>query len=261
MTSEKTPLKNLVIDGFNNINNEQAKHIASATLDRMKNLSKKAMDGDRSIRFLALLAAMFIFVTSATGIISSVFTFHFVNAVLDIYLAFFGVLIIVLESNQTQLAFGGPMLKSIHTFLSKNFQIFDFVTGRGCFYFFTGTLKLTQHDILSLISGSFMCFVGFIYCVFGHRAYKMLKNAQKETRSDEELKLLFNGADKDNSNTIDCDEFKFLIQALGLELSSRETELAFMLMDKDDDRKIEFVEFKTFWKHSHNDETSFSMLV
>jgi len=261
MASEATPLKNVVMDGLNNINNDQAKLIASATLDQMKNLSKKAMDGDRSIRFLALLAAMFIFVTSTTGIIGSVFSFHFVNAVLDIYMAFFSILIIVLESNQTQLAFGGPMLKLIHSFLSKNFQIFDFVTGRGYFYFFTGILKLNQHDMLSFISGSFMCFVGFIYCVFGHRAYKLLKNAQKETRSDEELKSLFNGADKDNSNTIDGDEFKYLIQALGLELSSRETELAFMLMDKDDDRKIGFVEFETFWKQSNSDETSFSMLV
>jgi len=245
-----------------NIDSDKAKEIASQAFFRMKEISQKAIDGDLNIRLLAILSAVCVLVTSITSITGRLITLHFVNAVIDFYTACFCLIVISIETNEKDcIYFGGSIIRSIHGFMSKNFQFFDHITGRGVFYFFIGTLKITQPGLFSLLSGILMSVIGAMYCYFGHRASQVLKKSQVQFRSKEELKLLFHDTDHDNSGTIDLDEFKCLIQVLGLQLNKREMELAFMIMDKTQSQTIGFDEFTEFWERSKNDNPYLDFLV
>lgn len=241
---------------------EVATEAASEALTKMKTLSDKLVNGDMHIRVMAILAAVFVLVTSLSDIFIRMLTLHFVNAVIDVYTAFFCLIVISIETNENDvIAFAGSMIRSIHAFMAKNFQIFDYITGRGAFYFFIGTLKVTQHGLLSLISGILMSVTGLMYCYFGYRAAKMMKASHSEIKTEEDLKSLFDTADADSSGHIDLEEYKCLIQILGIALNKRETELAFMLMDKDGSGTIGFDEFSEFWNSSKNGGSSLSLLV
>jgi len=245
-----------------NIDSDKAKEVASMALSKMKVISQKAIDGDLNIRLLAILSAVCVLVTSITSITGHFLTLHFVNAVLDLYTASFCLIVISIETNEKDcIYFGGSIIRSIHGFMSKNFQFFDHVTGRGAFYIFIGTLKITQLGLLSLLSGIFMTIIGLMYCYFGHRASQILKNSQVQFRSEEELKSLFYTSDHDHNGTIDLDEFKCLIQVLGLQLNKREMELAFMIMDKTRSQAIGFDEFNNFLSYSKNGNSYLDCLV
>jgi len=64
----------------------------------------------------------------------------------------------------------------------------------------------------------------------------------------DELRAEFDRFDTDKNGTIDEDEFSALVASLGVQFTPEQTQTAFLAIDIDGNRRIDFREFKGWWK-------------
>ena len=103
-----------------------------------------------------------------------------------------------------------------------------------------------------------MIFVGLVYVIVGRSTLKSLREAQKTVYTQSQLKSKFSKVNKNGSDSLDLVEFRDLVvNQLGLSLTARETEIAFMMVDKNADQRISFDEFKKFWNNTESQSALF----
>jgi hypothetical protein len=166
-----------------------------------------------------------------------------VITVLVVILSFF---IIILEG---RFIASSPLSARAHlrNIMTRNFNIFRFLWGRGILYIVTGALTVTQIWLMTIISGAFMILLGFLaICVGGHASRKF--STLRNSLSDESYLLLtFSYYDSDGDGFLVPYEFANLLHNLGMELDDRYNLKAFNAIDTDGDRKISFEEFCDWW--------------
>jgi len=74
-----------------------------------------------------------------------------------------------------------------------------------------------------------------------------LSDLRKSLISEDDLRRKFQEVDVDESGTIRKSQFKTLTVNMGLDLSRREVEAAWMYLDKDDVGDISYEEFQSWW--------------
>lgn len=190
------------------------------TKDKASELRREAQDGDNSLRFLALVGGMACVVVGTLELVSRFMRLDVVGALIDIYIILLGVLVVLLEGKKMFLSAGA--VDRIH----KYALFLQFVWGRGAIYFICGTLQLYQVDLLNLIVGSYMCFVGGLYIVVGQRTATKLKTLRQSIFSERDLRTKYIQADIDGDG-LNLQQFRGLCVSLGLDLTRRETEAAF----------------------------------
>mmetsp|Transcript_24248 Transcript_24248/g.57415 ORF Transcript_24248/g.57415 Transcript_24248/m.57415 type:complete len:293 (-) Transcript_24248:209-1087(-) len=190
------------------------------TKEKASELKREAQDGDNSLRFLALMGGMASIVVGILELVTRFMRLDIVGALIDLYIILLGVLVVLLEGKKMFLSAGA--VEKIH----KYALFLRFVWGRGAIYFVCGTLMLYQIDLLNLIVGCYMCFVGGLYIFVGQRTATKLKSLRKSIYSEHDLRTKYLQADI-NGDGLNLQQFRGLCVSLGLDLTRRETEAAF----------------------------------
>eukprot|EP00523_Entomoneis_sp_CCMP467_P010566 CAMPEP_0168735374 /NCGR_PEP_ID=MMETSP0724-20121128/9299_1 /TAXON_ID=265536 /ORGANISM="Amphiprora sp., Strain CCMP467" /LENGTH=173 /DNA_ID=CAMNT_0008782513 /DNA_START=264 /DNA_END=785 /DNA_ORIENTATION=+ len=131
--------------------------------------------------------------------------------------------------------------------MTRNFNIFRFLWGRGLLYAAAGVLCVSQMYIVNICAGAFMIAVGLCSLVVGIHASRKFAALRNSLADESYLALVFSNYDHDNDGYIHPSEFALVLADLGMELDDRYTLKAFHVIDTDDDRRISFDEFSHWW--------------
>lgn len=208
------------------VSSKNAAEAGSFAKSTARDLQDNLMQGNWSLRVLALLGGLAMIVVSVLGFISHVFGFNWISAIFDVYTFFLGIMIVILESG-TKLSFMSRVTGKIY----RNAKFLTYLWGRGIVYFVAGSLEVSQREFLDLIVGGYVCFVGILFIVIGRRAGKKLASVRRTACTAEQLQENFAKADLDGKGSLTVSQFGELTKSLGLDLNQREVEAAFMQLD------------------------------
>jgi uncharacterized membrane protein HdeD (DUF308 family) len=218
------------------------------TKEKALELKKEAQDGDHSLRFLALIGGLACVVVGLLELISRFMRLDVVGSLIDLYIVILGLIVIILEGKNMLLS--AQFVERIH----KYALFLKFLWGRGALYFVIGTLQLYQIDLLNLISGGWMCFVGVLYILVGRRTANKLKSLKKNIYSEHTLRTKYHEANIEGDG-LNLSQFRGLCFNLGLDLTRRETEAAFdYISRKSSGEKLCYEDFQAWWNESDVDE-------
>jgi hypothetical protein len=260
--SEGTPLVSQATAGnaLDNVNrmvskmftHENIELASTAANDKLKALQKQVRDGDFSIRLAALVAGLTLVASAGFGFMGLVLSFHVTNAILEFYTFVLGFIMLALESRgfvRQQAASSTQQTTLMETCYRNVFKyayFLKFVAGRGGLYVVAGSLQLAQHSFVDHCVGGFVMIVGVLYIVVGHDTAQKLQKL-RQSLSEQTLRSKFTEADTDGNGTLSLDNFKVLVDHLGIPLSRREREVAFLTMDLQDKGAVSFEEFQAWW--------------
>jgi hypothetical protein len=228
---------------------ENIERAGTYTRDKAVELRNQAQEGDQSLRVLGLMGGIATIGIGVLELITRFLRLDMVAALIDLYIVILGIIVVVLEGKNILLS---------ESFVEKIFKyamFLKFLWGRGTLYFVCGTLQLYQIDLLNLIVGVYMCFVGGLYIIVGQRTATKLKSLRKSIYSDHILQTMYCDADVDHDG-LDLLQFRGLCNSLGLDLTRRETEAAFAHIQKSSNssKKLSFQDFQSWWNESSADE-------
>ena len=227
---------------------ENLEAAANHTKEKAIELKKEAQDGDHSLKFLALIGGFACVVVGILELVSRFMRLDVVGALIDCYIIILGLVVIILEGKNKLLS--AQFVDRIH----KYALFLKFLWGRGALYFVVGTLQLYQIDLLNLISGGYMCFVGVLYIVVGRRTANKLKTLKKYIYSEHTLRAKYQEANIEGDG-LNLSQFRGLCFNLGLDLTRRETEAAFdYISTKSNGDKLSYEDFQAWWNESDADE-------
>jgi hypothetical protein len=189
-----------------------------------------------------------VIVVSSMEFFVNIMTFNIIGALIELLTLLLGIVVILLEGKSFILSTGA--VNRIH----KYALFLKFLWGRGCLYFICGALQLYQLDLWNALSGVYMCAVGILFVLVGQRTAYKLKTLRKSLYSEQTLHSKFSQADIDGDGGLDLHQFRTLTLTLGLDMTRRETEAAFMHMHKaDNGEKLTYDEFKAWWNATDAD--------
>jgi hypothetical protein len=223
---------------FTKANFEKAGNVVSGKAAELKT---QAQDGDQSLRLLAFLGGVILIVVAGMEFTGKLLSLNIIGAFIEIYTFLIGVVVIILEGKDMILS------TNLQNRIYKYALFLKFLWGRGCLYFICGTLQLYQIDLLNLVSGGYMCFVGVLFIVVGQRTAYKLKSLRKSLYSEQTLHEKFVQADIDGDEGLDLHQFRNLTLSLGLDMTRRETEAAFSHIKNTDKEKLSYGEFQAWW--------------
>jgi hypothetical protein len=227
---------------------ENLEKAGTFTKEKAVELRNQAQDGDQSLRVLGLMGGLATIVIGVLELITRFLRLDIVGALIDLYVIILGVIVVVLEGKNMFLS--ETFVERIH----KYALFLKFLWGRGSLYFVCGTLQLYQIDLLNLVVGAYMCFVGGLYIVVGQRTATKLKSLRKSIYSDHILQTMYCNADIDGDG-LDLTQFRGLCNSLGLDLTRRETEAAFSHIQRSNSsKKLSFQDFQAWWNESSVEE-------
>lgn len=102
--------------------------------------ARSFVNGNASIRVLALAGGLILCVDSLTTFLGNLLDLNVNRAIIDIYAFAVGFAAVVMESDQNAV----PYAEKTRAIIGKNFGIVRTVTGRGLFYGVAGSLELSD---------------------------------------------------------------------------------------------------------------------
>ena len=206
----------------------------------------EAEEGSAFIRVPAFFGALGLIVTAivATVLEKDAFAFHAI--VMGICVLIMGLFILILDG---RFLVSNPLSTRAHlrNILTRNFNMFRFVWGRGLLYVMAGVINISQMWLMTMISGAFMVVVGIIAIIVGVHASRKFAALRNSLADESFLLLVFSNYDSDGDGSLEPNEFALLLADLGMELDDRYTLKAFNVIDSDSDRRISFEEFNHWW--------------
>jgi EF-hand domain pair len=124
--------------------------------------------------------------------------------------------------------------------------------GRGAVFVITGLLEIWMRSLLDLIVGFFAIYVGFLYLWSGKQAMEKMEEALRTAQASGNISLetiqeMYANADVDGKGGLSLSQWRLFIESLGMQLSKKESEAAFMLMDKNRDGRMSYDEVHRWW--------------
>mmetsp|Transcript_5211 Transcript_5211/g.15316 ORF Transcript_5211/g.15316 Transcript_5211/m.15316 type:complete len:252 (-) Transcript_5211:853-1608(-) len=200
-------------------------------------------DGPVTFRVLCLVGGLLMVFQGFFGFIGHFFTLSPLHAVIEVYMAFFGCIIIVLEGRN----FLYPQW--LRDVIGREAKFLTLLNGRGGFYFFLGTLLLSQWpDLGDSILGLYMMSMGLVMLVVGSHAKSKLDRMKNHLTDEATVRREFDRFDADKSGSLSITELAELCKALNSELDKNELEASLIQLDKNGDGSISFDEFLAWWK-------------
>lgn len=206
----------------------------------------EAEEGSAFVRVPAFFGALGLIATLVTAMVmeDDAFSSHaIVMGICDVIMAFF---VLVLDGRFLST---NPLSTRAHlrNIITRNFNMFRFVWGRGILYILAGVLNIAQMWLVTMISGAYMVFVGLIAIIVGVHASRKFAALRNSLADESFLLLVFSNYDSDGDGYLAPNEFALLLSDLGMELDDRYTLKAFNVIDTDSDRRISFDEFNHWW--------------
>ena len=118
------------------------------TKEKVMELRAQAQEGDKSLRFLALVGGIGCIVVGLFELTSRIMRLQLVGAIIELYAILLGTVVVILEGKDMLLS------KSLVQYINKYALFLKFLWGRGALYFICGTLQLTQIDLFNLAAGT-----------------------------------------------------------------------------------------------------------
>lgn len=88
--------------------------------------------------------------------------------------------------------------------------------------------------------------VGVMYIIVGYQTASKLTELRRSL-AEQTLRSKFEESDKEGDGKLSPEDFKRLTESVGMNLSRREREVAFLCMDREDKGAITFTDFTTWW--------------
>jgi len=220
--------------------------------DRVRELRENLDEGSLSLRILALIGGLAMTVVSALGFLADVFMLKWISAVFQIYTFIFGIIMLILESSRQLSCF-----RRLETSLFKNALFLKYVWGRGIIYFFFGTIMISLRDWLDVVTGLYVCAVGVIFTLVGRSAAAKLSDARRKSVPVAALQEQFAIADVDGKGSLTVDQFRVLIENLGMDLTRREVESAFSQIDDGANNRVQYETFVRWWTNEATETDAF----
>jgi len=252
LTHPFTGLSNAVTGS---ITNSATKSITKVATQEMEDFKNFVTDGHWSWQVLGCFGGILMTIAGVYNLLYDILGLDVVDAVVDAYVAAFGVLSICLEYKQNLLG------EDFDVFLKDEFKFIYKPYGRAFLYVLFGLLMFSETgSIVYMIAGPYVTLVGaFIFYVAmqAEKQYAVMKAAHK--LDDTHLRSEFNKADKGSflskDGKLDSKEFAVLYKDLlhlGGPPSINELQMALLEIDKNNDGKISFDELKA-WYHKKVD--------
>ena len=232
-------LSNLAKEAMTKENLEQVSKVAA---ERVDEISASLMTGSTPIRALALMGGVAMAFFAGAGILAAIFSFSISRIVMEIYAFFFGLAMIVMESQQ--------VVKIPTEYMDKLYKyclFLKYIWGRGGLYMITGSLQAAQGGLFNFVVGLYVMAVGVLYILVGRASAKKLSEMKHSIFSKETLQAKFKKFDTDRSGALTMQEFGELVHSLDLDMTKREKEGIFFHLDTNDDDKLEYDEFIQWW--------------
>ena len=174
--------------------------------------------------------------------------FKWISAIFEIYIFILAIAMIILEYGRSLTFFS-----KLEATLYKHALFVKYVWGRGVLYFIAGTLTIALGHLIALIVGTYVCLVGILFILVGRSTAKKLATAKKDARrsavTPEQLQEKFAIADLDGKGALSKEQFGMLItEDLGLDLTRREVESAFLQLDCESRGRISYESVLKWWK-------------
>ena len=206
----------------------------------------EAEEGSAFIRVPAFLGALGLIVTLIVAMVleEDAFTFHAI--VMGVCVLIMGLFIMILDG---RFLVTNPLSTRAHlrNILTRNFNMFRFLWGRGLLYIIAGVLNIAQMWLITMISGGVMILIGIVAIIVGVHASRKFAALRNSLADESFLLLVFSNYDGDGDGYLAPNEFALLLADLGMELDDRYTLKAFNVIDTDSDRRISFEEFNHWW--------------
>lgn len=206
----------------------------------------EAEEGSSFIRIPAFLGALGLLGTAFAGFATEDDAWNAHAIVMGMCVIIMSIFILILDG---RFMASNPLSTRAHlrNIITRNFNMFRFVWGRGLLYIIAGVLNIAQMWTITMISGFFITFVGLLAILVGVHASRKFAALRNSLADESFLLLVFSNYDADGDGYMAPHEFALLLADLGMELDDRYTLKAFNVIDTDSDRRISFDEFNHWW--------------
>jgi hypothetical protein len=206
----------------------------------------EAEEGSAFVRVPAFFGALGLIGTVIAAMVVEDDAFSSHAIVMGVCVIILGLFIAVLDG---RFLATNPLSTRAHlrNILTRNFNMFRFVWGRGLLYIIAGVLNIAQMWLITMISGAYMVTVGLISIIVGVHASRKFAALRNSLADESFLLLVFSNYDSDGDGYLAPNQFALLLADLGMELDDRYTLKAFNVIDTDSDRRISFDEFNHWW--------------
>jgi len=208
---------------------------------QLKEIRALATDGPLSFQVLAMLGGVAMTLQSVFGSLGKFMSFSPLRMLIELYCGIFGLLIFVLEGKRY--AFTLKFQKIVHEYA----KFLSYTWGRGLFYMFAGSLMFSQVNMMDMLVGGYMVFIGATSVVVGRHTASKLTDLKHTMGSEKVVKAKFNEMDKDGNGSLDSRELAALCASLGSPLDHNELCASISVMDIDGNGKISWEEFYNWW--------------
>mmetsp|Transcript_15304 Transcript_15304/g.20176 ORF Transcript_15304/g.20176 Transcript_15304/m.20176 type:complete len:257 (+) Transcript_15304:92-862(+) len=213
-------------------------------------------EGNWSLRVLALIGAMAMMSVSVLGILADLVRLNWIAVIFEIYCFLLGVVIIILEYGQQLSCFA-----RMESGLYKNALFLKYVWGRGLLYFVAGTLELSQRTFIDICIGLYVSFIGILFILVGRSAASKMAEARRSSVTSEEMQEKFAIADMDGKGSLTVEQFAALTKNLGMDLTRREVESAFIQLDCDKSGRVSYETVMYWWNNEASETDDFQVVV
>mmetsp|Transcript_15606 Transcript_15606/g.23702 ORF Transcript_15606/g.23702 Transcript_15606/m.23702 type:complete len:272 (+) Transcript_15606:92-907(+) len=214
------------------------KSYMKCTAEKVRDLATK---GPLSFRVLAFLGGIAMVVSSLLDIVQQFLAFHPVNTLIALYTTVLGLIIVFLEGKE----WACPV--SFQRSIRHYAKFLEFTWGRGCLYFFAGSLQFTRWGIVNMLVGGLMCSVGMTAIIVGQSTAEKLNKLRASLKDKQALEDEFNKLDTKGDGCLSPNQLAILANNLGLDLERNELVAAVTVIDKNGNGNIAFEDFYLWW--------------
>ncbi|KAL7572416.1 hypothetical protein ACA910_006595 [Epithemia clementina (nom. ined.)] len=228
----------------------QQNHLNSLFNGHLMKWKYEAEEGSSFLRVPAFLGALGLMTATVVTLVMEPDSWTTHSIVMSVCILILSLFVLILDS---RFLASNPLNARAHlrNIMTRNFNIFRFLWGRGLLYMAAGTLTVAQMWPVCIYAGAYMIFVGLIAVIVGVHASRKFAALRNSLADESFLLLVFSNYDSDGDGCINPSEFAVLLSDLGMELDDRYTLKAFHVIDTDDDRRISFEEFSHWWSSGY----------
>jgi hypothetical protein len=251
--------------------------LINETSDKLK---KAKADGPLTFRTLGLLGGLAMILSNGLGIFDRFFSFKFAGSLVAAYGLFFGIISKLLVERKWDYISSWRKLKTVvgltshfiihccfyyivvllempsvgfckakrlHSGIRWYAKFLEYVWGRGAFFFFVGSLQVTNFNLLDWAVGGFMMCVGVTAIFAGIATSRDLRLFKFSITNEAELKEKWDKHDVDKNGALDVKELTAFVEESGVDMTRNEIASTFLALDKNFDDTISYEEFFFWW--------------
>ena len=228
----------------------QQNHLNSLFNGHLMKWKYEAEEGSSFLRVPAFLGALALVTATVITLVMEPDSWTTHSIVMSVCILILSLFVLILDS---RFLASNPLNARAHlrNIMTRNFNIFRFLWGRGLLYVMAGILCVAQMWPICIYAGAYMILVGVVAIIVGVHASRKFAALRNSLADESFLLLVFSNYDTDGDGCINPSEFAVLLSDLGMELDDRYTLKAFHVIDTDDDRRISFEEFSHWWSSGY----------